>query len=114
MIGGRPKHTGTRQSLAHYAGIVAKNTETQQTPEGIERVGRALGFAAISVVGLGVVCIVITLVGAISGASNSAKGIWPTINILPQIAFPIGVLLILAWLVINMVKLRRQNRGDTR
>lgn len=93
---------------------MTKNTETNARPQGIDRIGRALGFAAISVVGLGVVCIVITLVGAVSGASNSSNGIWPTINILPQIAFPIGVLMILAWLVVNIVRMSRKNRGTRR
>lgn len=93
---------------------MAKNPETNQAPHGIDRVGRALGFSAISVVGLGVVCIVITLLGAINGASNSARGIWPTINILPQIAFPIGVLLILAWLVVNIIRMSKKNKETTR
>lgn len=93
---------------------MAKNIDTRPAPQGLDRVGRALGFAAISVVGLGVVCIVITLIGSVSGMSNSAGGIWPTINILPELAFPIAVLMILAWLVVRIVRLSRQNKGDSR
>ncbi|AMM19965.1 hypothetical protein AX769_07085 [Frondihabitans sp. PAMC 28766] len=93
---------------------MAKNIETSGSLHGIERVARVLIFGAISVVGLGVVCIVLTLVGSVTGASNSRAGIWPTINLLPEIAFPIAVLMILALIVVNIVRLSRKNKGTSR
>jgi hypothetical protein len=93
---------------------VAKKTTTDEAPSGIDRIGRALGLAAVSVALLGVVCILLEVFGSVSGASNSKSGLWPTINLLPLLAFPIAVLLILAFLIVNIVRLRRQNRGDTR
>jgi uncharacterized membrane protein YhaH (DUF805 family) len=94
-------------------GIVAKKTEPK-APSGIHRIERALAYAAASVVGLGVVCIVIILVAALSGHGNSKEGIWPTVSLLPVIAFPIGILLVIGWVVASIVRRTRETRSTTR
>jgi hypothetical protein len=93
---------------------VADKTGAGDERTRIDRIGRALGLAAVSVAVLGVVCVLLEVFGSVSGASNSKSGIWPTVNLLPLLAFPVAVLLILAFLVINIIRLTRQNRGGTR
>jgi NhaP-type Na+/H+ or K+/H+ antiporter len=92
---------------------VAKKTEPK-APSGIHRIERALAYAAASVVGLGVVCIVIILVAALSGHGNSNEGIWPTVSLLPVIAFPIGILLVIGWVVVSIIRRTRETRSTTR
>ena len=70
---GRPKHTGTRPSGAHYAGDVADKTGAGDERTRIDRIGRALGLAAVSVAVLGVVCVLLEVFGSVSGASNVIK-----------------------------------------
>jgi hypothetical protein len=111
---GRHKHTGPRRSLAHYAGIVPTNTPAPEERTGIRRVERALLYALASVVGLGLVCFVIVIVANISGHGNSSSGIWPTITLLPEIAFPIAILMVIAYVVVSGIRRSRDARGDKR
>lgn len=93
-----------------YAGLVAKKTDTRSERAPINRIERALAYAAASVVGLGVVCIVITLVGAASGIVDRTTGIWPAVTVLPVIAFPIGIFLVIAYVVVSVVRRGRETR----
>jgi putative flippase GtrA len=111
---GRPKHTGPRWSAAHYAGRVANNTDRPEERTGIKRVERALLFAFPSVIGLGVVCIVIVIVASISGHGNSSGGIWPAITLLPEIAFPIAIILVIAYVIVSVIRRARETRDEKR
>ncbi|WP_345375205.1 hypothetical protein [Frondihabitans cladoniiphilus] len=92
-----------------------KQTVTRQRPEGIRRIERAVGYAAVSVVGLGFVCVIITIVAALAfDVKDHTTGIWPTITFLPILAFPIGILLIIAYLVTSVVRRSRDNKEASR
>jgi hypothetical protein len=109
---GGPKHTGTQQTLAHYAGFVAKNAQPPAGRTGIQRVERALLFALGSVIGIGIVCFVIVIVANLSGHGNSSVGIWPTITLLPEIAFPIAILMVIAYIIVSGIRRARDSRDD--
>lgn len=93
---------------------VSKNVAPQSAPVGIHRVERVLVYAAISVAVLGAVCIAIILIAASVGKGNSGSGIWPTIAVLPELAFPIAILLIIAYVVVSSVRRTRESRSTTR
>ena len=99
--------------MAHYAGHVAQNEQPPAERTGIRRVERALLFAFPTVIGLGVVCILIVIVAAISGHGNSAGGIWPTITLLPEIAFPIAILLVIAYVIVSGIRRARDARAGS-
>lgn len=92
---------------------MAKNKQLVNAPAGIRRVERVLAYAAITVAVVSGVCIAIFLIGGATG-SVSAKGIWPTIAVLPVIGFPIAILMIIAFVVVSTVRRQREARGDTR
>ncbi|WP_286346131.1 hypothetical protein [Frondihabitans sucicola] len=88
------------------------NRPAPEERTGIRRVERALLFAFPSVIGLGVVCIVIVIIAAISGHGNSSSGIWPTITLLPEIAFPIAIILVIAYVVVSGIRRSRDSRRE--
>lgn len=93
---------------------MATKTLSADTATGIRRVERVLSYAAISVAGLGVVCIAIILIGAAAGIGNRDSGIWPTVTVLPALAFPIAVLLLISYVIVSLVRRSRENRETSR
>jgi putative flippase GtrA len=91
---------------------VVKNAPASADRSGIQRVERALLFAFPSVIGLGVVCILIVIISSLSGHGNSSSGIWPTITLLPEIAFPIAIILVIAYVVVSGIRRSRDARDD--
>jgi hypothetical protein len=110
----QPTRKAPRPGLARYADSVAKTPQPAVERSPLRRVERALLFAFPTVIGLGVVCIVIVIVAGVSGHGNSSAGIWPTIVLLPEIAFPIAILLVIAYVVVSSVRRGREARGTTR
>jgi hypothetical protein len=93
---------------------VAKTPPPAPTRTPLRRVERALLFAFPTVIGLGVVCIVIVIIANVSGHGNSSGGIWPTVVLLPEIAFPIAILLVIAYVVVSSMRRSREARGTAR
>ncbi|MCU1529075.1 MAG: hypothetical protein JWP75_2838 [Frondihabitans sp.] len=93
---------------------MAKNPQPAEERSGVRRVERALLFAFPTVIGLGVVCILIVIIAAISGHGNSSAGIWPTITLLPEIAFPIAIILVIAYVIVSVIRRSREARGERR
>ena len=94
---------------------MAQSSRPQERPAGIRRVERAVGYAAVSVVGFGLICILITLIAALAfDVKDHSNGIWPTITNIPILAFPIGVLLIIAYLIVSVVRRSRENSETSR
>lgn len=112
---GRPKHTqDTRPRGPATLGNVAEKTQPREERSGVRRIERALLFAFPTVIGLGVVCILIVIIASISGHGNSSSGIWPTITLLPEIAFPIAIILVIAYVIVSVVRRTREARGERR
>lgn len=81
-------------------------TDTTQNPHRIER---AIGTAAASVIGFGVIAMLVILVLGLTKLRVSG-GVWPVVAILPEIAFPIGIALILAYIVVSAIRRTREAR----
>lgn len=64
---------------------------------------------AATVIGLSVLAIIAVLIGSAAGADPRTPP-WPTIITLPLIAFPLGILLILAFVVTSAVRRGREAR----
>jgi NhaP-type Na+/H+ or K+/H+ antiporter len=54
------------------------------------------------------------IIAAISGHGNSSAGIWPTITLLPEIAFPIAIILVIAYVIVSIIRRSREARGERR
>ena len=71
----------------------------------------------IGMVGLSVLSFFAIIIGTAMGAgadNGFSQGIWPTIFILPVIALPIGILLLLALLILNMRRRAREAQTPVR
>lgn len=69
------------------------------------RVQRILAFMVASAVGLSVAALIAVLIGSASNADFS-EGLWPTVVVLPLVGFPIGVLLIIVFIVLSAIRRR--------
>ncbi len=74
------------------------------------RAERTLGGMAFAVIGLSLLAIVAVLIAGAAGIATGS-GIWVTVSILPLIGLPIGLLLLIAFIVVSAVKRSRQNRS---
>jgi hypothetical protein len=81
---------------------VAKNTAVD-----VNRNERILAYMLASAIGLSVLAIIAILAGTGLGVRDFDEGIWPVIIILPNIGFPIGIILLI---VLVLVSARRKSR----
>jgi hypothetical protein len=82
---------------------VAKNN-----PVDVNRNERILAYMLASAIGLSVLAIIAILAGTGLGVRDFDEGIWPVIIILPNIGFPIGIILLV---VLVVVSARRKSRA---
>jgi len=82
---------------------VAKNN-----PVDVNRNERILAYMLASAIGLSILAIIAILVGTGVGVRDFDEGIWPVIIILPNIGFPIGIILLV---VLVIVSARRKSRA---
>ncbi|WP_210479554.1 hypothetical protein [Naasia sp. SYSU D00948] len=75
------------------------------------RAERTLGGMAAAVIGLSVLAILAVLIAGALGVSTGS-GIWVTIALLPLIGLPIGLMLIIAFIVVSAVNRSRQARSS--
>ena len=82
-------------------------------PAPLSRIQRALGFMVASVLGFGIIAIVALLIGeaATPIALSNSSGIWAIVAFVPNIALPLGLLLMIALLIITFVKRSRAAEG---
>lgn len=68
-----------------------------------------------AVIAVGVLALVALLVSAFAGMSGMqyAEGLWPVIGVLPLVAFPIAVILILTVLIMTIVRRARGTQAGT-
>ncbi len=66
---------------------------------------------AAAVIGLSVLAILAVLIAGAAGISTGT-GIWVSVALLPLISLPIGLLLLIAFIVVSAVNRSRQNRAD--
>jgi len=81
-------------------------TVAENTPVTVNRNERILAYMVASSLGLSLLCIVATLIGAFAGADRSV-GLWPTVVLLPTVGLPIGFILIIVLLILGAVRRAR-------
>jgi len=82
---------------------VAKNN-----PVDVNRNERILAYMLASAIGLSVLAIIAILAGTGLGVRDFDEGIWPIVIVLPNIGFPIGIILLV---VLVIVSARRKSRA---
>jgi TRAP-type C4-dicarboxylate transport system permease small subunit len=90
---------------------------TDDRHQGATRIQRILAFTSAGLVILSLVCFFILIIGTWLGAGraqSSGKGVWPTVELLPLVALPLAMLLIMALLVVSLVGRSRENRRNAR
>lgn len=68
-------------------------------------------------IGISIVAFFAIIIGEAVGASNHggfSHGIWPVVFVLPLVGLPIGILLIMALLITNMVRRARAAKSATK
>ena len=84
-------------------------TSPKSTPAPASRAQRVLAYMAASMILISVIAIAAVLIGAFFGMSGQFDGgVWPIVALLPLIALPIGMILIIALVVVTT---RRRSRG---
>jgi TRAP-type C4-dicarboxylate transport system permease small subunit len=90
---------------------------TDETPQPTMRVQRVLAYSAAGLVILSLLCFFTLIIGTWLGAGpaqGSGKGVWPTVELLPLVALPVAMVLIIVLLVVSMVARSKQNRQNAR
>ena len=73
---------------------------------------RTLTFMVFATIGLSVLSFLVIIVSTAVGVRDFSGGLWPTIFILPLIGLPIGLVLMIVLLVLNMRRRMRDARGS--
>jgi ABC-type dipeptide/oligopeptide/nickel transport system permease component len=95
---------------------VAKQPATP-APISDTRRERLLAFMTMGMVGLSVVAFFAIVIGTAMGAGANngfSQGIWPTIFLLPVIALPIGILLLIVLMIVSMRRRSREAQAPVR
>jgi hypothetical protein len=75
-------------------------------PVALNRTERTLAFIIGGILGVSVLAIAVLLIAKASGAAISGM-LWATIAVLPLIGLPLGVLLVIVFLILSTVRRRR-------
>lgn len=68
----------------------------------------------ITTIGLSILCFLATILGSGIAHIDPTSGIWPMIIALPVIGLPIGFVLIIVLVVVNMRARSREAQGGSR
>lgn len=85
----------------------------ENAPVPLNRTERVLAVMIASIVGLSIIGIVVTMIGAASGAEMSG-GVWPMLLLLGYIGLPIAFVLVIVFLVVSTTRRRRLARDGDR
>jgi 1,4-dihydroxy-2-naphthoate octaprenyltransferase len=85
-------------------------SDEEKTPT--SRAERSLAFMVAATIGLSVLAFLAVIVGTLLGVRDFGSGLWPTIIFLPLIGLPIGLVLMIVLLVLNMRRRARDARGS--
>ena len=80
----------------------------KNNPVDVNRNERILAYMLASAIGLSVLAIIAILAGTGLGVRDFDEGIWPIVIVLPNIGFPIGIILLV---VLVIVSARRKSRA---
>ena len=80
----------------------------KNNPVDVNRNERILAYMLASAIGLSILAIIAILVGTGVGVRDFDEGIWPVVIMLPNVGFPIGIILLVA---LVLVSARRKSRS---
>jgi hypothetical protein len=97
---------------------VANNNKNRGTagaaPAPITRQQRLLLYVGGSVLGIGIIAIIVLLIGeaTIKSSSFQTSAFWSTVALLPALAIPLGFLIFIALIVLTFVQRSRLAKDD--
>jgi hypothetical protein len=97
---------------------VANNNKNRSTPAAapapITRQQRLLLYVGGSVLGLGIISIIVLLIGeaTIKTTAFQASSFWSTVALLPALAIPLGFLIFIALIILTFVQRSRVAKDD--
>ena len=68
----------------------------------------------LSTIGLSILCFLLVIAGTSIWHIDPGEGVWPIIIALPLVGLPIGFILIVTLIVVNMRARRREAQGGSR
>ncbi|QTX04002.1 hypothetical protein [Agromyces archimandritae] len=81
------------------------------TPMTDNRAERVLAYMVAATIGLSIAAFLAVLIGTMAGAGADdgfSQGVWPYVLMLPIFGLPIGFVLIVVLLIVNMTRRRRE------
>lgn len=75
---------------------------------------RTLAFMVAGVFGVSLLCMIIVIVAWLTIKTIPGTGLWPLVTVLPEVGFPLGMLLVFALLAVTWIKRARQNKDGSR
>jgi len=85
----------------------------ENAPVPLNRTERVLAGMIASIVGLAIIAIVATMIGAASGTAMSG-GIWPVLLLIGYIGLPLAFVLVIVFMVVSTTRRRRIARDGER
>ena len=85
----------------------------ENAPVPLNRTERVLAVMIASIVGLSIIAIVATMIGAAAGTSMGA-GIWPVLLGIGYIGLPLAFILVIVFMVVSTTRRRRLARDGER
>ncbi len=83
----------------------------QQTPATVHGIERTLAFVAGGVGVFSVLCFLALIIAGAVGVKEFSGGVWPAVETIPYIGFPIVILVIIALLIVSAVRRTREARA---
>jgi hypothetical protein len=103
-----------KQTQRTGARNVPQQQNDPQPPATFNRTERTLAFMVGGVFGVSLLCVIIMIVAWLTIHDIPGTGVWPAITVLPEVGFPIGMLLVFALLGVTWTRRARENRNGTR
>ncbi|WP_422870386.1 hypothetical protein [Curtobacterium sp. RRHDQ10] len=66
------------------------------------------------VLGVSLIAFIMLIVAWLTIKTIPGTGIWPLVTVLPEIGFPVGMLLVFALLAVTWIRRARQNKDGSR
>jgi len=85
----------------------------ENAPVPLNRTERVLAGMIASIVGLSIIGIIATFIGASTGAATG-EGVWPVLLLLGYIGLPIALILVIVFLIVSTTRRRRLARDGDR
>ena len=80
------------------------------------RAERILAYMFVGIIGISILAFLAVMFGTLAGAAADdgfSNGIWPFVIMLPWFGLPLAFLLLIALLIVNAVRRRRQSTAGS-